>query len=182
MRKTKTSLFLAVAGVLGFGLFAVETGSSVAGLSAIKPIKQSAAVTYKNYYSAYNSEDEVFAKGKELGRTISDEGMILLKNDGTLPLAGVKNITVFGKASVNPSIGGGGSGSSKGVFTPVGLYDSLDEAGFVVNPKMKAFYQDASRSGAGRHSGSGMFGGVADVGETPVDSIDNATQGFLLCL
>jgi hypothetical protein len=67
MRKTKTSLFLAVAGVLGFGLFAVETGSSVAGLSAIKPIKQSAAVTYKNYYSAYNSEDEVFAKGKELG-------------------------------------------------------------------------------------------------------------------
>jgi beta-glucosidase len=176
MRKTKTSLFLAVAGVLGFGLFAVETGSSVAGLSAIKPIKQSAAVTYKNYYSAYNSEDEVFAKGKELGREISDEGMILLKNDGTLPLAGVKNITVFGKASVNPSIGGGGSGSSKGVFTPVGLYDSLDEAGFVVNPKMKAFYSDASRSGPGRHSGSGMFGGVADVGETPVDSIDNATK------
>ncbi|MFA6829689.1 MAG: glycoside hydrolase family 3 C-terminal domain-containing protein, partial [Bacilli bacterium] len=175
MTKSKKSRFLAVAGVLGFGLFGIQTGTSVAGMTGITPIKLSAENAKKAFYSDYGTEADCLANGVEVTKEIANEGMVLLKNDGTLPLDGVKNITIFGKNSVKPCIGGGGSGGSKGVMDTIDVYESLTDAGYNCNPKMKAFYEDATRSGTGRHTGGG-FGAPIDVGETRLSSYDSATK------
>ena len=52
------------------------------------------------------------AQVEELGNDISDEGMVLLKNQGgALPLAKGSAINVWGWGSTNPIYGGTGSGS-----------------------------------------------------------------------
>ena len=39
------------------------------------------------YYNDYNSVDECLVAAAELNKEIAEEGTVLLKNDGTLPLA-----------------------------------------------------------------------------------------------
>ncbi len=46
----------------------------------------------------------------ELSRTVGAEGMVLLKNNGVLPLKAGTKIAVFGKAQIDYVKGGGGSG------------------------------------------------------------------------
>jgi beta-glucosidase len=175
--KNKKSLFLAVVGVLGFGLCGVEAGSSVTGLTAITPIKQSAGTVKKNFYTDYATYEDSANAARDLTTKIAEEGMVMMKNDNnTLPLTGAKNITVFGKNSLSPNIGGGGSGATKGYYKAVGPYEALEAAGFNINPGLKAFYNDTKRSGEGRHGATGFFGGVIDVGETPVEDYDNAVK------
>ena len=45
----------------------------------------------------------------ELARKIASEGMVLLKNDGILPLNGQQHIAVIGRSAVTPHFQGGGS-------------------------------------------------------------------------
>lgn len=60
----------------------------------------------------------------ELSRKAAGEGMVLLKNNGTLPLDRGTKIALFGQASVNYMKGGGGSGD---VYCPYirNLYDGF---------------------------------------------------------
>ena len=52
------------------------------------------------------------AQAEKVAEQISDEGIVLLKNDDqVLPLTN-KKINVFGFASMNPRFGGGGSGAA----------------------------------------------------------------------
>ena len=48
-------------------------------------------------------------KHHELARKIAAEGMVLLKNDGLLPLKGQQHIAVIGRSAENPHFQGGGS-------------------------------------------------------------------------
>lgn len=48
----------------------------------------------------------------ELSRRVASEGMVLLKNDGALPLFKGARVALFGKASVDYVKGGGGSGDT----------------------------------------------------------------------
>ncbi len=75
---------------------------------------------------------------------ISDEGIVLLKNEGdTLPLAG-NAVNVFGFASMNPRFGGGGSGTADQSLA-VNLYDALNEQGIAHNT---ALYDALIEAGA----------------------------------
>lgn len=140
------------------------------------------AATGRDYVSAYRSEAEsaqdALKRANDLNQKIVEEGIVLLKNENkSLPLKTGTKVSVFGKNSVNPFYGGGGSasgadGSGLGGVKYYNLYDSLANAGFTFNPSLKAFYEDNSRSGRGRDGGSGT-GQVATItGETPVASYD----------
>ena len=54
-----------------------------------------------------------YANGLSVAQKVEEEGAVLLKNDGALPLAGTnRKINLLGYASANPVYGGTGSGGS----------------------------------------------------------------------
>ena len=66
-----------------------------------------------------------------LARQLAGEGIVMLKNQGTLPLGtGVKNIAVFGAQAVSPAIHGGGSGRVTSYYTSAPLDAIRERLGF----------------------------------------------------
>ena len=81
------------------------------------------------------------AQVEALGNDISDEGMVLLKNDnGALPLAKGSAINVWGWGSTNPIYGGTGSGSLSKDNPTTSLLDGLHNAGFTTNDELTNLY------------------------------------------
>ncbi len=128
-----------------------------------------------NYYTAdYDTKEEVYVAGNDLNELINEEGIVLLKNDDSiLPLLGT-NISVFGKNSVNLVYGGSGSGGGdfEGAAT---LYESLEDAGFNVNPIMKTFYE-SDASGDGRSDNPAIEGGILSGFSTGETALSLYTQ------
>lgn len=86
--------------------------------------------------------EETAANSREIVETVSEEGILLLKNeDNALPLTDTTNINVFGWASTNPVYGGTGSGSVD-ASTAVDLLTGLTNAGFNLNTELSDFYVD----------------------------------------
>lgn len=85
---------------------------------------------------------DVNRQAQEVALEIAEEGMVLLKNDNdVLPLEG-KKVNVFGSSSVNPVLGGGGSGSINTEGGYVDLYESLENAGIEYNTELKQAYEN----------------------------------------
>lgn len=141
---------------------------------ADKAIKGESSGTYT---ADYSSKAEATAAAEDFGADVLREGMTLLKNDNSLPLKKNAKVTVFGKNSTNPVIGGSGSSASKS-SNNVGIYDSLNTAGFDVNPTMKAFYEDDKKSGSGRASSPSMGSIISgfSTGETPISSYNESLR------
>lgn len=103
------------------------------------------------YYTDYDSMEEAKTAAEELTRELAQEGDVLLKNQkNALPLSGKEWVSVFGVTSDNligaSDSAGAFSGSSTGSDTTVA--DALEEAGFKVNPTLKAYYEaDTSEIG-----------------------------------
>nr|MCR4699135.1 glycoside hydrolase family 3 C-terminal domain-containing protein [Bacilli bacterium] len=133
------------------------------------------------YFTDFNSVAEYTKAGSALNAQITGEGMVLLKNaqagrSATLPLSGVKKISVFGKNSVDLQYGGGGSGSGsvKGEVQ-VDIQKSLEMAGYEVNQSLIDFYKDDTKSGPKKTNGNSGWTGVSEatVGETDVSLYDD---------
>ncbi|MCQ2797131.1 MAG: glycoside hydrolase family 3 C-terminal domain-containing protein [Bacilli bacterium] len=161
-RKTLIPLFL-TGMVLPLALGAALQGqeSARAGAAFIGEYTQ----TQKNEYIKH---------GEALNSQMANEGFVLLKNDGSLPMKKGSKLSVIGKSSTNLSRGGAGSGSgsiTSGV-TAWDLQKSLTEAGFVINDSLTEFYKDKTKSGDGRHNGNTSWRGISEVwvGETPMSS------------
>ncbi|MCD8084855.1 MAG: glycoside hydrolase family 3 C-terminal domain-containing protein, partial [Clostridiales bacterium] len=92
--------------------------------------------------SASVSEESV-AASKEIIQETGEEGMVLVKNDGVLPLTDTTNLNVFGWASTNPIYGGTGSGSSDS-SDAIDILTSLADAGFTVNQSLVDMYTEYS--------------------------------------
>ena len=119
-------------------------------------------------------------KGIPTNSQLADEGFVLLKNDGSLPLDEGAKVSIVGKASTNLARGGAGSGagsisqSVKNQFangeSDLGLDASLKAAGFDVNATATSFYKSAS---GGRTNGNDGWKGNSEVtiGETPIASV-----------
>lgn len=79
-------------------------------------------------------------EAKSLITEISEEGAVLLKNNGTLPLSDdKKNLNVFGWSSTNPCYGGTGSGAVD-TSSSVSLLDGLKNAGYNLNNTLTDMY------------------------------------------
>lgn len=85
------------------------------------------------------SEENV-ASATQLCENIADDGIVLLDNDGTLPMAKNSKLNVFGWASTNPCYGGTGSGALSDAYPTVTLLEGLKNAGFELNTELSDFY------------------------------------------
>ncbi|WP_165216474.1 glycoside hydrolase family 3 C-terminal domain-containing protein [Schaalia sp. ZJ1691] len=111
---------------------------------------------------------ETMDEVKSLNEAMSDEGMVLLKNqNGTLPLSKGSALNTFGWASTNPVYGGTGSGSMRTDVQLASLLNGLENAGFSVNNDLVNFYTDyaAERPVAGMFSDTDI-----SLPEPPADS------------
>ena len=84
--------------------------------------------------------EETSAEASALAVEIAEEGTMLLENNGVLPLAEGTKLNVFGWASTNPMLGGGGSGALNEAYESVSLLKSLNDAGIETNKELSDFY------------------------------------------
>ena len=134
------------------------------------------------YSGQFDSKEAAKANADEVNIQMCSEGMVLLKNkDNALPITTPNSpepnttkpkVSVFGKNSVDIAIGGSGSGAASG--ESISIYQSLEAAGFEVNPTLKSFYEDNNASGAGRTASDGDLDSgdtkILATGETPQSS------------
>ena len=176
MKKTANLLIKSLSFIMAVTLFA---GVSV----TIPNVTASAAVS--NYVSVYRSgaadKTDALSRAKEVNLEVEEEGVVLLKNEkNALPLTVGNKISVFGKNSVKPIYFPGGYAA--GADAPLPDYDyttfleSLENAGFVVNPDLVAFYNNNNLSDRGRDGGSGTGQVATRTGETPVASYSAALK------
>ena len=145
---------------LGFPTYSVEGG------------------TGEQYFeSSYATPEEQYEAAVRLARTIEQEGIVLMRNEGdALPLASGSRVTLLGQDSVDFVYGGAGSGSVDASSAST-LRESLEQAGLVVNPVAWEFYEDGPGSEYRKVvpdiTGSGGFAVNEDTVHIEYDSLDH---------
>lgn len=144
---------VAIGEAIDFKLSAGELGGLMDTLfGSQRPIYSDEVTSVYPTQKATNKA-EAFANAQEVNLKLAEEGFVLLKNENaTLPLNKGARISVFSKNSVNLSYGGSGSGGFD-TSNNKNLYESLNDAGFVINPTLKNFYE-SSQSGPVRTANS----------------------------
>ena len=124
-----------------------RTGAALAWLLVVVLVGNLIAYgpLYNNLSIILNStgsvSEESAANSRDVIEQIGQEGIVLLKNDGLLPMENVEALNVFGWASTNPIFGGTGSGSSDN-SSAVGILDFLHQAGFATNDTLQQLYEN----------------------------------------
>ncbi len=92
------------------------------------------------YKSDVTDAETLLAQSQELAEKIESEGIVLLKNENnTLPLtADEKNVSLFGRTSVDPIYTGAGSAATES--TPVDYKTAFENQGYSLNPDLYNFY------------------------------------------
>lgn len=90
--------------------------------------------------------EESRAASAEIIEEVGEEGMVLAKNDGTLPFEKDSNLNVFGWASTSPIYGGTGSGAADN-STATDILTSLKDAGFAANQELVDMYSEYKSPG-----------------------------------
>ncbi len=80
-------------------------------------------------------------KHAEITRRSAAEGMVLLKNEGVLPIREAMNIALLGTTSYDFIAGGSGSGDVNEAYT-VSLEEGLQNAGFEINREAKSIFEE----------------------------------------
>ncbi|MBR1814897.1 MAG: glycoside hydrolase family 3 C-terminal domain-containing protein [Lachnospiraceae bacterium] len=115
---------------VGGGTKSIETPKEAQGMDA-------------NYYAvSYKDNEEAKEAAYQVARRVAEEGSVLLKNDGVLPLAKGSTVVPFGYAYVNPIYGQLTSGgSAKWVIDPV--TPKLGLSAFTIDESAVTRMQDA---------------------------------------
>ena len=84
---------------------------------------------------------QVVADAKDVALRTAEEGMVLLDNNGTLPLdASSKKVDLLGYHAKNPYYGGTGSGALSDKSGPTDIATAFKNAGWTVNEDLLAAY------------------------------------------
>ncbi len=165
--KKRSKSSLAKAGGITLAL-AVMASVSVA------PVFKSALAEPGNFSNMYDSWEETLEAGAKLNVQLANEGFVLLKNNGALPLAKEeRNVTLLGTESYTIQSGGGGSGGlsrpsvASARASASTIVTSLDDAGFNINPRVRAKYGNGNNTDTNKYmniveeNGEGLveFGG-----------------------
>lgn len=112
-------------------------------INAIAPWGREALDGYYGTYAVKTDKDKMnqyLEKGKELASQVQEEGTVLVKNNGILPLEKEANkVNVFGWASTNWLASGSGSAQTTGIETD--LLEALVAAGFSYNTDLSSMYE-----------------------------------------
>lgn len=129
---------------VGWGVFAAVV--AVVGVIAVPYIRDVRALLATRVDTSTEAGVAARAQGVKVAEAISDEGIVLLKNeDDLLPLSPDsegKKLNVFSFASFNLRYGGGGSGGADQT-SAVSLYDALESQGIAYNQDLKSAMEDA---------------------------------------
>ena len=94
------------------------------------------------YYALdYKDKKETVEAANALVEEIEGEGIVLLKNNGALPLSAPAKVTLLGRDAADPVYGGSGSGSVD-LDKAVDLRTGLERAGFEVNDAVYGVLSD----------------------------------------
>lgn len=109
----------------------------------------------------------------ELSHRVATEGMVLLENNGILPLKKGTTVALFGIGSVDYVKGGGGSGMVYSAYVR-DIYEGFLEKSdkIKVFEPLTQFYLDFATPLIEKHSGKALFGQP----ELPQELIDNAAK------
>ena len=148
----------------------------LAALAVPLCLQQNAKGVSAEMFGEANNKSAYIEYASKVGAQIADEGFVLLKNDGFLPMETQnKKVSIASKGSASLVRGGTGSGGGS-VDSSVKSYDvhsSLKEVGCQVNQTLVDFYSNNNRSGSGRSDANpNKWDGVnySTIGETPLSS------------
>lgn len=112
----------------------------IANMVCFGPMKSTLASVLNA--SKIQLSEETVTNSKAVIKETGEEGMVLVKNNGLLPLSSdTTALNVFGWDSTNPLYGGTGSGSSDS-STAIGIIQSLQDAGYATNEDLTQMYVD----------------------------------------
>ena len=154
-----------VVNVVCIQMFAAINTFMTANLNSKLPGARSTNIDAENMTPAEAEE-----AARAMAQTLIGEGLVLLENNGALPLASGTKVNLFGYATVDPIYGGTGSGSSD-TSSNVDLIQGLTNAGFEVNQELVDFYK---KSGVKRPDQSGYTGSNFTPAEVPASQYTDA--------
>ena len=101
-----------------------------------------------NVTSAPKAEfsEDIVANSRQTTADVGTEGIVLVKNNGLLPLKDTPNLNVFGWASCYPVYSGTGSASAGDAGPAVSTLASLRDAGFDTNADLRKLYLNYSKA------------------------------------
>ncbi len=127
-------------------------------------------------FAANGISNEQLTAASKLARQMEDEGIVLLKNDNDfLPLS-KKKVNVFGIASCDLLLSGGGSGSVV-ADDAVNFYEGLTHGGIKYNKNLQAIYEDWKSDNSVPETGNGLIDMLLNyvqgdgVDELPIENI-----------
>lgn len=186
----RLSMWSGLLSIACVSLAVVTTGTVVAENAVIKDyingalgtrsyemVNLDGSVDTTYYKSQFKNIDEVVKARNDLFEEIVEEGSVLMKNNGVLPLAKQSSVTLLGYGSYDPVYTSAGGGESYGSSAAsIDLKTAL-ERNFTVNPVMHAFYNDAGKIARTKRQGWSLSGYI--LAERDPDTFtDAAKQSF----
>ena len=117
----------------------------------------------------YSDKPDLEAHAK-LVREAAPEGMVLLENNGALPLQGVKKVALYGTGSYDFIAGGTGSGNVNKPYIR-NIAEGLTECGFEVNQDIQKWYEQYIAYSKTNFKNNGGLSGVL-LGEAVIPEME----------